>query len=108
MNTSELVQPRHLIRSAEIYVRQSSPNQVLTNKESQRMQYALRDRACSLGWQEHDTHGCDRAPTCTQKNHGTFSHFCTRSILGRHSLVFPNFQRLRHAPRGRHAVRPFV
>ena len=43
MNTSELVQPRHLIRSAEIYVRQSSPNQVLTNKESQRMQYALRD-----------------------------------------------------------------
>ena len=59
MNTSELVQPRHLIRSAEIYVRQSSPNQVLTNKESQRMQYALRDRACSLGWQEHDIHVID-------------------------------------------------
>ena len=59
MNTSELVQPRHLIRSAEIYVRQSSRNQVLTNKESQRMQYALRDRACSLGWQEHDIHVID-------------------------------------------------
>lgn len=50
MNTSELVQPRHLDRSAEIYVRQSSPSQVVTNKESQRMQYALRERAGSLGW----------------------------------------------------------
>ena len=59
MNTSELVQPRHLSRSAEIYVRQSSPNQVVTNKESQRMQYALRDRAGSLGWQEHDIHVID-------------------------------------------------
>jgi DNA invertase Pin-like site-specific DNA recombinase len=55
MNTSELVQPRHLERKAMIYVRQSSPNQVLTNKESQRMQYALRDRAAALGWHEQDT-----------------------------------------------------
>lgn len=54
MNTSELIHPRHLGRSAEIYVRQSSPNQVLTNKESQRMQYALRERAVTLGWNEHD------------------------------------------------------
>ena len=36
MNTSELVQLRHLNRKARIYVRQSSPNQVITNKESQR------------------------------------------------------------------------
>lgn len=54
MNTSELVHARHLNRQAMIYVRQSSPNQVLTNKESQRMQYALRDRAGALGWQEQD------------------------------------------------------
>ena len=40
MNTSELVQPRHLDRNAMIYVRQSSPSQVLTSKESQRMRYA--------------------------------------------------------------------
>jgi hypothetical protein len=32
MNTSELVQSRHLDRKALIYVRQSSPNQVITNK----------------------------------------------------------------------------
>lgn len=54
MNTSELVQPRHLNRHATIYVRQSSPNQVVTNKESQRMQYALRDRAATLGWHPQD------------------------------------------------------
>lgn len=54
MNTSELVQSRHLNRRATIYVRQSSPNQVITNKESQRMQYALRDRAATLGWHAHD------------------------------------------------------
>lgn len=54
MNTSELIQPRHLDRRAEIYVRQSSPNQVITNKESQRMQYALRERAATLGWHEQD------------------------------------------------------
>ena len=54
MNTSELVQSRHLNRHATIYVRQSSPNQVITNKESQRMQYALRDRAATLGWHKQD------------------------------------------------------
>lgn len=51
MTTSELVQPRHLIRKAIIYIRQSSPHQVLTNQESLRLQYALQQRALSLGWQ---------------------------------------------------------
>jgi len=59
MNTSELVQPRHLDRKAVIYVRQSSPSQVVTNRESQRMQYALRERAASLGWHEKDAHVVD-------------------------------------------------
>jgi DNA invertase Pin-like site-specific DNA recombinase len=59
MNTSELILPRHLDRQAMIYVRQSSPHQVLTNKESQRLQYALRERAVALGWHEGDTHVID-------------------------------------------------
>jgi DNA invertase Pin-like site-specific DNA recombinase len=54
MNTSDLIQPRHLGRRAKIYIRQSSPNQVTNNLESQRMQYALRDRAINLGWHETD------------------------------------------------------
>ena len=53
MHSSELIQARHLSRSAAIYIRQSTPSQVLTNQESQRMQYALRERATALGWHEH-------------------------------------------------------
>ena len=54
MNTSDLIQQRHLTRRAAIYVRQSSPQQVASNKESQRAQYALRQRAEQLGWHEQD------------------------------------------------------
>lgn len=50
MLTSELVQPHHLSRQAVIYIRQSSPNQVLTHQESLRLQHALRQRAEQLGW----------------------------------------------------------
>ena len=51
---SELVTPGHLSRRAVIYIRQSTPNQVLTNQESLRLQYALRQRARELGWHEAD------------------------------------------------------
>ena len=54
MNTSELVTPLHLARKALIYVRQSSPHQVLSNQESLRLQYALKQRAESLGWRLDD------------------------------------------------------
>jgi DNA invertase Pin-like site-specific DNA recombinase len=51
MNKSELVTPQHLARMAIIYIRQSSPHQVLTNQESRKLQYALEERALALGWQ---------------------------------------------------------
>jgi len=41
---------RHLSRLALVYVRQSSPQQVIRNQESTRLQYALQDRAHALGW----------------------------------------------------------
>lgn len=50
--TSDLVTARHLGRKAVIYIRQSSPHQVMTNQESLRLQYALRQRARDLGWEE--------------------------------------------------------
>ena len=50
----ELITARHLARRAVIYIRQSSPHQVLTNQESLRLQYALRSRALELGWREND------------------------------------------------------
>ena len=45
----------HLRRRAIVYVRQSSPGQVLHNQESQRRQYGLADYARSLGFQEVET-----------------------------------------------------
>jgi DNA invertase Pin-like site-specific DNA recombinase len=50
--TSDLVKAHHLCRKAAIYIRQSTPHQVLTNQESLRLQYALRQRAVDLGWDE--------------------------------------------------------
>src|SRR5713101_4933407 len=44
----------HLARRACVYIRQSTPGQVLHNLESQRRQYGLVDRARALGWQEID------------------------------------------------------
>lgn len=46
------VGPQHLERQAVVYVRQSSARQVQQNLESQRLQYALADRARELGFKE--------------------------------------------------------
>jgi DNA invertase Pin-like site-specific DNA recombinase len=40
----------HLDRTAIVYVRQSTPQQVLDHRESTARQYALADRAVALGW----------------------------------------------------------
>jgi DNA invertase Pin-like site-specific DNA recombinase len=46
------VTSQHLARKAVVYLRQSSPKQVHENLQSQRLQYALRDRAATLGFRE--------------------------------------------------------
>lgn len=51
---SELVKPTHLARRAVVYIRQSTPHQVVSNQESLRLQYALRQRARELGWHDAD------------------------------------------------------
>ncbi len=52
--TEPLLSPKlrrwHLDRLAIVYVRQSTPQQVLDHKESTARQYALADRAVALGW----------------------------------------------------------
>jgi DNA invertase Pin-like site-specific DNA recombinase len=50
MSASEAIQPTHLERLALVYVRQSSPHQVLANQESLKLQYDLQHRACAAGW----------------------------------------------------------
>jgi DNA invertase Pin-like site-specific DNA recombinase len=49
---SDKVHPHHLARKALLYVRQSSAHQVLHNRESSALQYAMRDRLTALGWSE--------------------------------------------------------
>lgn len=48
--TQQKITSAHLSRSAYLYVRQSTLRQVLENTESTKRQYALRDRAVTLGW----------------------------------------------------------
>src|SRR3954451_9374542 len=47
---SPKLRPWHLDRAAIVYLRQSTPQQVLDHKESTARQYALADRAVALGW----------------------------------------------------------
>ena len=42
----------HFARRACVYLRQSTPGQVKNNRESQRLQYAMVERARELGWPE--------------------------------------------------------
>ncbi len=49
---TDKLRPHHLERKALLYVRQSSAHQVLHNRESSALQYAMRDRLIALGWSE--------------------------------------------------------
>jgi hypothetical protein len=49
---SEKIMPHHLERKAVLYVRQSSTHQVIHNRESRSLQYAMRERLAVLGWPE--------------------------------------------------------
>jgi DNA invertase Pin-like site-specific DNA recombinase len=52
---SDKIRPHHLERKAILYVRQSSTHQVLHNRESSVLQYAMRDRLVALGWSQIET-----------------------------------------------------
>ena len=47
---SSKIQSTHCERTAFVYVRQSTPAQVIEHRESTERQYHLRDRAIELGW----------------------------------------------------------
>ncbi len=51
----EKIRPHHLERKAILYVRQSSAHQVLHNRESGTLQYAMRERLATLGWSGIET-----------------------------------------------------
>src|SRR3954447_7508448 len=87
---SDLVTPRHLCRKAVIYIRQSTPHQVLTNQESLRLQYALRQRARDLGWIEADIEAIDadlgQSGAAAEHRRG-FKDLIARVTLGEVGLI---------------------
>ena len=85
MTTSELITPAHLARKALIYIRQSTPQQVLSNQESLRLQYALQLRALELGWRSEDIQiiDCDLGQTgAVAQNRQGFQEVVARVTLG--------------------------
>jgi DNA invertase Pin-like site-specific DNA recombinase len=91
MPVSELITPEHLNRQALIYVRQSSPHQTLTNQESLRLQYALRQRAAECGWPAEAVHVIDadlgQTGSTTEGRRG-FQDLVTRVTLGQVGMIF--------------------
>lgn len=89
-STSELIQLRHLERRAVIYIRQSSPHQVLTNTESQRLQRALTKRIIELGWPESaiDVFDADLGRSASTTNgRADFQRLAARVGLGEIGVI---------------------
>jgi len=90
MSTSELVSPQHLQRKALIYIRQSTPHQVLTNQESLQLQYALQQHALDLGWRAEDIELIDHdlGLTAAFASHRSgFQELVTKVSLGQVGIV---------------------
>jgi DNA invertase Pin-like site-specific DNA recombinase len=90
MTTSELITPAHLARKALIYIRQSTPQQVLSNQESLRLQYALQLRALELGWRSEDIQviDCDLGRTgAVAQNRQGFQEVVARVTLGEAGIL---------------------
>jgi DNA invertase Pin-like site-specific DNA recombinase len=90
MIRSELITPAHLARKAIIYIRQSTPQQMLSNQESLRLQYALQQRALDLGWQAEDIEiiDADLGLTAASAQHREgFKELVSKVALGQVGLV---------------------
>jgi DNA invertase Pin-like site-specific DNA recombinase len=88
--THPKVTAEHLRRDAIIYVRQSSPRQVLENTESTKRQYALRDRALALGWPSERIHTIDDdlgVSGAHAENRDGFQHLVSEVALAHAGIV---------------------
>jgi DNA invertase Pin-like site-specific DNA recombinase len=91
VTNSELVTPAHLGRRALIYIRQSSPQQVINHQESLRLQYDLWQRAVACGWPESmiDVIDCDLGQTGrTTRGRVGFAELVSRVTLGEVGIIF--------------------
>jgi DNA invertase Pin-like site-specific DNA recombinase len=80
----------HLEREAYLYIRQSTPRQVLENTESTQRQYALRERAVALGWATEHIHviDCDLGKTASQAvGREGFQQLVSEVALGKAGII---------------------
>ena len=91
MSGSSRITNRHLERSAAVYVRQSTQNQVLKNRESRQRQYGLADRARELGWPDERIQIIDSDLGESAASQGTrsgFGQLCEQVSQGRVGAIF--------------------
>ena len=85
------LRPHHLQRHASVYLRQSTPGQVDTHRDSTERQYALADRAVELGWDRGQVVLLDqdlgKSGTTTQ-GRGDFHRLMAAVGLGEVGAVF--------------------
>lgn len=80
----------HLERDAYLYIRQSTPRQVLENTESTQRQYALRDRAVAQGWPLDRIHviDCDLGKSASHSaGRDGFQQLVSEVALGKAGIV---------------------
>jgi DNA invertase Pin-like site-specific DNA recombinase len=81
----------HIKRDAYLYVRQSTPRQVIEHGESTKRQYALRDRAIAAGWPVERIHviDCDLGKTAgsSTRTRDGFQELVGEVALGKAGIV---------------------
>lgn len=94
MNSTDFLRSKisneHRAKAAYIYLRQSTPGQVMHNTESTARQYALTDRAVALGWPEDRIHIIDEdlgRSGATSENRFGFQHLIAEVGMARVGLV---------------------
>lgn len=88
--TDTKVQPSHLRRAAFVYVRQSTTAQVEQHRESTQRQYALAERAQSLGWPVQQVTVIDDdlgMSGATVQGRGGFARMTAEVALGHAGIV---------------------
>src|SRR5690242_40030 len=73
------VTTEHLARSAYVYIRQSTADQLTHNHESQRRQYGLVNRAKQLGWTDVEVIDDDLAAPAAESHAPAWSACWRRS-----------------------------
>jgi DNA invertase Pin-like site-specific DNA recombinase len=84
------ITPRHLERSAVVYLRQSTEKQVRHNTESRRLQYALADRARDLGFRKVEVIDSDLGVSAAAggRRREGFERLLTQVAIGEVGIVF--------------------